>query len=245
MKNFIALIILCCMVQTVFADFTFDDIDYWVGEGSNSSAIAICWNESGTASESMVWGYNWNGTACGADMVSAVVAADSKLFAMTEDTSSGFGAALAGLGYDLDGDGNFGITNGTITYTQEDFLNGVVAASNYDYDGWTTTDEDDIWASGWYDGFWSYWHDDETEGALDPFEGAGEWEFSNLGMTGKALYDGSWNGWGYDADFDSFSGGSGDGLAEPINPVAASIPEPATLALLGLGSLILSKRREQ
>ena len=38
--------------------FTFDDIHYWVGEGTNRCALVVDWG--GTAK---AWGYRWNGAA--------------------------------------------------------------------------------------------------------------------------------------------------------------------------------------
>ena len=53
----------------------FDDIEFWFGSGANQSALAIDWNGQSTADNSLVWGYRWDGTAQGVEMLSASVEA--------------------------------------------------------------------------------------------------------------------------------------------------------------------------
>ncbi len=63
------------------------------------------------------------------------------------------------------------------------------------------------------------------------------WTYSlTEGFAARALADKSWDGW-------SWSDGS-DGT-EPSQPFAAAVPEPATVALLGLSALALVLRRRR
>ncbi len=71
--------------------------------------------------------------------------------------------------------------------------------------------------SGDPNGFWSLWT------SSNGFTG---WSESQVGIDGRALTSGSWDGWSWTADFNNPS-------APPQTPVAA--PEPSALALLGLG----------
>ena len=49
--------------------FTFDDIEFWVGTGANRAALVIDWLENSNEPPALVWGYRWNGTATGRDML--------------------------------------------------------------------------------------------------------------------------------------------------------------------------------
>ncbi|MEM9444371.1 MAG: PEP-CTERM sorting domain-containing protein [Verrucomicrobiota bacterium] len=60
------------------AAITFNDIESWVGSGSNEAALVIDWND-GKIQESWIWGYRWDGLAYGADMLGAIADADPNL----------------------------------------------------------------------------------------------------------------------------------------------------------------------
>ena len=49
----------------------FDDITYWAGLGASRSAFVLQWNDGGTPA-SLAWGYCWNGTVSGIEMLSAL-----------------------------------------------------------------------------------------------------------------------------------------------------------------------------
>ena len=66
--------------------------------------------------------------------------------------------------------------------------------------------------------YWSYWLSEDGT----------DWTMSGVGASGRVLSNGSWDGW-----YNNFSG------TAPRTP----IPEPMTVALLGLGGLLLLKRR--
>lgn len=42
--------------------FSFDDIQFWVGEGENKAALVLQWNAEGETN-ALVWGYRWDGNA--------------------------------------------------------------------------------------------------------------------------------------------------------------------------------------
>lgn len=203
------------------AAFTFADITYWVGTGSNQAAFAVQWGSNQT----LVWGFRWDGTAKGSDMAMAICAADPRLFGL------GGGGTLGGLGYDKDNDGVYGITKGTTTYNQDNIVNGWISGtySNPGYDGWTSIDSEDVWASGWNNGYWSYW-----VRASD----SANWGYSGLGFSSRTLTNGCWDGW-------SISGGGYGSGSAPTNmqAAAAPVPEPATMALLAIGGLLLRRKK--
>ncbi|MBZ0172743.1 MAG: hypothetical protein K8E66_10215 [Phycisphaerales bacterium] len=203
-------------VSVGHAAFTFDDIEFWVGEGTHEAALVIDWN-GGSEPMGLAWGYRFDGDATGADMLLAVIAADTNLFGRF--ASFGFGDVLIGLGYDLDGDG-FSINDGTAFGADGTSFAGPS-------DGATADDPDDHYAEGWDTGFWSYWLGDGN-----PFEG-GAWASSQIGFGDRSLATGDWDGYRFAPGFVS---------DEPRTPTAA-IPTPGAAAALCAGVMILRRRR--
>ena len=174
-------------LRATTANFTFDDIYFWVGEGSNRSALAVQWNND-RETNALVWGYNWDGSKYGVDILFAIAKEDPKFFVFADATTSGYGTAIAGVGYDANSDGVFFIkhkTTGELIYPDE---NGVLPHPNalgYDYDNYEAGDTEDYWYAGWYSGYWSYWL--STDG--------NSWSYSGLGASSRQLTDGCWDGW--------------------------------------------------
>ncbi len=168
-------------------NFSMDDIEFWVGEGSNRAAFAVQWNDP-RETNALVWGYCFDGDKYGIDLVRDIAAADPRFYAMIQSTSLGY--TICGLGYDLDGDGEIALKNsatGETIYPDED---GIFINSNgYDYDNYSALDEDDYWGAGWYESYWSYWVSDGGSG----------FSYSNLGASSRQLSDGSWDGWNFAA----------------------------------------------
>ncbi len=57
------------------AQFTFSDIQFWVGSGSDSTLFVVGFNDA-TWDSTYVWGFLHNGDATGEDVVNAIVEAD-------------------------------------------------------------------------------------------------------------------------------------------------------------------------
>ena len=91
---------------------SFEDIDFWVGSGSSSAALAIDWNGDSSSDESYVWGYRWEGSTNGAEMLVEVISADERFYAKLGEVA-GLGTAVVGLGYDQNDDGQFELTENT------------------------------------------------------------------------------------------------------------------------------------
>ncbi len=174
------------MAAAPASNFTMDDIEYWIGEGSNSVLFAVQWNDP-RETTATVWGYKFDGEKYGVDAVRDIAAADPAFYAMIQYTGS-LGYTICGLGYDRDGDGEIALRNkqtGEILYPTEP---GIFVNSNgYDYDNYTALDEDDFWGAGWYESYWSYWTAD----------GGGAFSYSQLGASSRKLSDGSWDGWNF------------------------------------------------
>ena len=211
----------------------FDDIEYWVGEGEKEAAFVVNWNDG--KGEALVWGYRWNGEACGEDMLLAIAKADPRLYYMGV-TGTQYGSTNEGMGFNLDGDDVFGVKGKyDPTEVTEPNENGEIDMENAygSGDDLVGLDEDDHHQSGWYSGYWSYWAADAS-----PYSGAGEWGYSGLGMSTMMLEDGCWQGWGW-SDFANWGAG---GMGDSAEAVAA-VPEPASVMLLSLGCLGLLRRK--
>jgi len=181
---------------------SFDDIQFWVGTGSNSAAVAIDWDKNSTATPALVWGFRWDGTATGQTMLNAIVAADPRLFVKSAGHGS-LGSAIYGLGYD-DGDGKFALNDDTV-FDELGF-----AASDGPADLGAAVDPDDFYREGWFLGYWHY-----GLSVGNPY-GGGSWKASQTGMTGRTLNDGDWDSWVYTESFSA--------MPFAQNPIAAEPP---------------------
>jgi hypothetical protein len=192
------------LASTTYAQtpFSFDDIQFWVGSGANRAAVAIDWFENQAEPPALVWGYRWDGIAYGNDMLTAIVAADPRLFAKLGGTRSNANAVY-GLGYDADGDGEFAIDDDTIFDAE-----GFAFTSSADLA--TATDAGDYYAEGWFIGFWHY-----GVAPANPYDGAA-WSDIAVGMASHELTDGCWDSWTFSPTFNFAS------FAE--NPIAAPPP---------------------
>lgn len=170
----LALVFSAGMLRSQTLVSSFDDISFWVGQGSNQAAIVIDWKD-GTSPSSFAWGFRWDGMATGEDMIRAVAGAigtatdpatpnpggDPALTLYTIFYAS-FGYAVDGLSYDSG--------NGQVHY--ESGFNPLTA------------------------GYWSYWIGEEASLTLPT------WEFSMDGMGDRVLSNNSWDGWSWAEDFD-------------------------------------------
>ncbi len=197
-----------------------DDIQLWTGSGANRAALVIDWND-GKTPESLLWGYRWDGSATGLDMFQAVVNADPRLFAHLGTFS--WGTSVLGIGYDLNGNSSFGVTP-SLSFDAGGLF--VEAGSDDADDARLAWENGDRYAEGWNNGFWGY--------SLKAYAGDA-WTDALSGAGERALTDGAWDGYSFAPGFAS---------SAPSEPLAAmAVPEPGTLALLGLGFLALCIRR--
>jgi hypothetical protein len=195
----------------------FNDIDYWVGSGTNQAALVIDWND-GISPVSLAWGFQWDGIATGEDMIQAIAGttlgdvsatgADSRLTIYI--TAFGFGNAIDRIAYNGDG----------FTHDSAGFLSG---------------------------GYWEYYNmggtfDTPPDGDPNVFAGsdslpgtggAPDWISSWTGFSARELGDGSWDGWSFAPDFVS------QGVEVPV----AAVPEPGTLILSVFAAGFLASRR--
>lgn len=217
-----------CIVTTAQAGpvSSFDDIQFWIGAGSNRAAMVIDWEGENSNSQSLAWGYRWDGAATGVDMAMAIISADPRLFVKVQSLSGGLGMAIYAFGYD-NGDGIFTLNDGTV-------FDSTGVANTPPADAAHSLDPADLYAEGAFTGFWHY-----GVSTGNPYDG-GSWASSNWGASSRELVDGDWDGWAFTPNFDFSS--------FPSNPQAAiPVPEPTTFVLLlaasPLGLYIARRRR--
>lgn len=180
-------------------DVDFSKITRWIGEGDKQAALVVKWNDS-REERLYVWGYRWTDDAdgTGAAMLCNVAKNDPNFIILVYGDTP-YGAAIGGVGYDFDGDG-FSITkDGEAVEPEED---GTLRTTSYDFDNYASADEDDLWFSGWYNGYLSYWVCDKT----------GEmFGYSGVGASGRKLVDGCVDGWSAVRDMSNMNMGNMEG----------------------------------
>lgn len=94
-----------CVVVSSASAFTFDDIHYWIGDGTNRAAVIIDWNNA-KPNSSIVYGVRWDGPSTNVARLLRVLAnEDGRLHAAL--SSESWGTWVLGFAYDVDGDGGF------------------------------------------------------------------------------------------------------------------------------------------
>ena len=189
---------------------TLDDIELWAGSGSNRSALVIDWADG---RDPLAWGYRWDGAATGEEMFMAILAADGRLTAKFNN----FGSLeepnlfVNTIGYDRDEDG----------LSKNDADDSFESSGNF---------VDDF-------RFWEY-HTAPNSPYTDA-DGPGTWESSDVGISGRTLSDGAWDGF----RFDAASPGPAPGQA--VAAEVAAVPEPGAglLVLLAAAGGFVARRR--
>jgi hypothetical protein len=202
-----------------------DDIQLWTGSGTNRAALVVDWNTpqlfnnttvpAPIANKTMVWGYRFNGTATGTEMLNAVLTADPKLYVVENNS---FGTFVEAIGYNLNAQGIAGVTDGSVTDAPSAFVNGVVNDPNLNGDAAYPLNSGDLFWSGYFGPSWQVWNETNDEGGffnspnigtnlyMNPNNYAqGQWVSSQYGLDDLMLTNGSWIGFsvsacGYDGD---------------------------------------------
>ena len=204
----------------------FDNIQYWVGTGANRAAFEIDWN-TGSANEAMIWGYRWDGTATGAQMLGAIVAADPRLYAEVSGTT-GYGTAVFGLGFHTSADQNFQL-NPTLSFNDQHL--SYAASYSAVNDSRAPVTAGDFWREGWYKGYWTYYLSTDTRLTAN----YSDWTYSGVGMSGRNLTDGAVDGWSFAPGFST---------SKPSVPLdITAVPEPSALALTVLAGALFLRRK--
>jgi hypothetical protein len=224
-KLYGALALAACALAPSLHAISTNDILLWTGSGTNRAALVIEWNSpqifnnstvpAPIANKTMVWGYQFNGTATGTEMLDAVLSADRRLYAVINNT---YGTYVESIGYNLDATGHFGVTDGTGIYGASTFTNGALINANLNVDGAYPVNTGDLFWSGYFGPNWNVWNELDDSGGYSSspdrgtnlyWNGAtgiqGQWQFADFGLDDLPVYDGSWIGFsvaaaGYDTN---------------------------------------------
>lgn len=122
----------------------FDKIKYWAGDpaGTNRAALVVQFNDTHD-NRAFIWGYRWNGTASGEDMVRAVTAQSSSLLVLVQYTGS--------MGTTFDGAGISADRANLADYVEYDFEKAKTASAFDFYHANTMLGQADVPGDGAYD----------------------------------------------------------------------------------------------
>ena len=188
---------------------SFSDIVNWTGEGAQQAAFVVDWQGESSGDNALAWGYRWDGVATGEDMLRAIVAADDRLFAKLSGPTPQ-GVRVYGLGYDADGDGQFGTTGGDFFNSEGITITGIPEGTPpIDH----ASDPGDWYAEGWFSGFWHF-----GTALTNPYAG-GQWFSDQLGATESILAEGTWNSWAFSPNL-LFTAFAENPLAAPTEATA-------------------------
>ncbi len=190
-----------------------DDIQLWAGSGTNRAAVVIEWNSpelfnqttvpAPVANKTMVWGYRFNGTATGTQMLDAILGADPNLYVMVNEE---FGSTfVVGIGYNLNGNGNIGLTDGVTTNY---FINGLLTDNDSTFaDSAAPINPGDLYWGGFDGPNWQVFTETNDSGGFynspnrgsNPYwdpdtDNQGQWNFAQAGLDDLILTNGSWIG---------------------------------------------------
>ena len=229
---------------------SFNDIQFWIGSGTNRAGLVVEWSTPETfggstvpapvADKSLVWGYRFDGTATGAQMLAAILAADPRLYVVIDET---YGTYVEAIGYHLAGGGG-GITDGSFTNF---FTNGLLTNATVDVDAAAPLTPGDLYWGGYFGPNWELWNELGDVGGFlnspdcgpnpywtpndpnNPYSGVhGQWEYAQTGLDSLLLTNGSWIG---------FSVAAGEYEPDPAAPYnvhkhAPAAPDVSITALI-------------
>jgi len=106
-------------VTSTASAVSMDDIEFWLGEGSNQSAFVIDWNDGKPA---YMWGYRWDDPATGQDMVTSIDMLDPRLGVVFGPPDQDFGAFVEEFSFDFDLSGTYESDEDRAPRSDPDFL---------------------------------------------------------------------------------------------------------------------------
>jgi hypothetical protein len=188
----------------------YKDIKHWVGVGKDTATLIVQWNDN-INPDGMAWGYLFDEDADdqnkGISMILAIAKTSMRFSALLYSTSSIdsschdaycplLGVAVGGFGYAFNKTARSKLLfNNNTSDTLRPDLNGLFITHEYeDFDKYTNAlPKIDHWQSGWYNGYWSYWINNDYSGNFDK----SEFNYSPVGASTRELVNHSADYWEY------------------------------------------------
>jgi hypothetical protein len=183
------------------SNFTFDDIEWWVGSGPDSAMMYVQWNDNINIPDGLVWGYLFNAgdNVTGAKMIYDIMMTDTRFYLLAQNTQ--YGISIGGIGFAPAKNMTL-LRDGYPTPPDQDSIRlfrpqefedehlNPPGPSTYDYDLWTcpACSKAAHWESGQYVAYWYYFADVAKTGAFAP---------ADSGASNKHLQNGSRNAWNF------------------------------------------------
>lgn len=209
------LVITALLVAGHAQAISLDDIPLWAGAGTNCAALVIEWSVPESlanstvpvpvADKTLVWGYRFNGTASGSQMLGAILAADPKLYIIETNVP-----LVTGIGYNLNANGLIGITDGSTTNS---ISHGLLTNTSVNVDAAHAINAGDLYWGGFAGPRWEVWTELGDAGGflLSPNRGSapywtptdtvnfsagnqGQWSLAQTNLDNLQLTNGSWIG---------------------------------------------------
>lgn len=220
--------------------FSFDSIDFWVGDGEHRAALVLTWHdENKTVPDNMVWGYRWSAdvdTISGLVLFQEVMKADPRLIGLIQYTGS-MGHTINGIGYGNGGRSTVGVyfdyteaqKHNTYPDDAETLATNAISAGNqtgiidhpfgapsesgrpiYDYDYWMAPVSS---STHWFAGWYQgYW----SYFVRDSY--GTNFSYSGYGASSRKVQNGTWDAWSWNSFMGTTSG------TEPGDNLVAATP---------------------
>ena len=129
--------------NNLLAQFSFDDVVFWIGTGSNQAMLVVDFND-GNTDECYAWGYRFEGTKTGEDMLSDIAAADTSFII---DITGGFLNSISYQGHEgLPGAPDYWMTFSGTSLSDWAMNAGIsTELSDNDWFGCSYTGVDSLW----------------------------------------------------------------------------------------------------
>jgi uncharacterized protein (TIGR02145 family) len=209
------------------SNFTFSDIQYWVGSGTDSAMLIIQWND-GKKPEALAYGYRWEAgqRKSGNDMIIDIAKADKRFFYLK------YSGVIGGIGFNASGEAKIGIDGGSCQSPAD----GSVETHIYNFDSWKIcNDADARWFAGWYDGYWGYYTSENANRVLN---------YSEVEASSRVLKNKSIDAWNAMPGFSKFPLSAITPISIPssssVVPSSSSSEQSSSSTILSSSSEVVS-----
>lgn len=164
--------------------FNEDDIEFWVGSGSNQAALVLVFND-GKFPDALVWGYRYDGNKTMQQMCQEIAEADSRFFYQEGNN----GSTVNGFGVDYNENGIFALQNPNNSSIVINPQSQCIPEST-NVDDYVPVEMEDRWCAGFSMTYW-YLTSNGWQQPVFGWTGAVWSDFSNPGATMETAVYGS------------------------------------------------------